>query len=359
MRAHQAVIAALDREPEALPWIAGSVNDADQKRRQAEKSLFGNQPRSTWPAALDDLKSAQETYELAKRATDALESGRRELDRAYATLPAFARLLCDWPEDDPQHQKDWDNAAEQATTLQAFFADEPMGPARPATALTMEPPARELKAHLDELERILGKRVERAAADNTGKGQRQLLCLLAHPLLKAEVRADLLDKQRKLAVKLHEEAEGDNPPDTPAYSARIVAPMRGRMSLALLRLAGIDVDPKILDLAKKTQVNSAELATLERSLQELWGRDFPDPWRKGISRSAADRINRLRSPWDQQRRADLLDNDPTRRLQLHQREEFARWLRASYQAEIGFLEPAPQDQAARDFYVRAADEARP
>ena len=40
-------------------------------------------------------------------------------------------------------------------------------------------------------------------------------------------------------------------------------------------------------------------------------------------------------------------------------EEFARWLRASYQAEIGFLEPAPQDQEARDFYVRAADETRP
>jgi hypothetical protein len=359
MRAHQVVIAALDRGPEPLPWIKAAVDGADQKRRQAEHNLLGSQPRSLWPAALEDLKSARATYEQTTRAVEALQSGRLELDRAYASLPAFARLLCDWPEDDPHHQKDWDKAAEEAATLQAFLVDPPLDGAKPATPLTMEAPARELKAQLDELEQMLAKRIERAAKASTGKGQQQLLCLLANPLLKADVRADLLDRQRKLALKLHGEMEGDNPPDLSVYPPRVVAPMRARMSLALLRLAGIDVDPKVLDVAKKTQWNPSDLATLERSLHELWGRDFPDPWRKGISRPVADRVSRLRSPWDQHRKAELLDNDPTRRLQLNQREEFALWLRTSYQAELGFLEPAPQDQEARDFYARAAEEARP
>lgn len=358
-RSHQAMIAALERGPEALPWIAAAVAEADRQRRQAERNLLGNQPRATWPEALDDLKSAQAGYELARRAADALQVARVELDRAYAWLPAFGQLLCEWPVDDPYHEKAWEKAAAQAATIQAFFDARPLAAANPVDAFSMETPARELKADLDELKAMLDKRMDRAGKDATGQGQQKLLGLLASPLLSAEQRVDLSNKQQALAAKLQADFEGDAAPEKPAFPGRSVGPLRARMSLALLQWAGVDVDPKVANLAKKTQWAPGELAMLERSLQELWGREYPDPLREGPASARADSANRLRSPWDQDRRAELLDRDPTRKLQTEQRKDFAAWLKASYQAELRNLQPPPQDAEARDFFTRAAEDVRP
>ena len=175
-----------------------------------------------------------------------LLKSRVQIDRAFALLPWYAEHLCAWPEEDLSAERAWFGAAEEVHTLQLAFAlahDEGRSPGNTSVATS------KLKDRLDELDEVFDLRIRGAEKESGAKANRQIMVLLQSPLLKADKRAELADKQRRLAVKLHEATAALDQEDHEAARSpraadlaavppeRNAAELRARMSVALVRLA--------------------------------------------------------------------------------------------------------------------------
>ncbi len=334
MRAHEAVRAALAREPEFLPWVGAQIEAADKKRRAAEGKLLWERP-PMWPAALRDLQASAESYDEVRMTLEGMQSGNAALERAFAELPVHLRVLGDGPDADPYADQTWFKAAAAAAHLQKFF----VGPPDANQAAQAKPDAhgRDLQDQLDELHRLFRERIKKAEEADTGAAQRQMRCLLQSPRLKAAERADLLKKLRDAAKKLHDATDASDPP-LPKAGEPDAGNVRAQMSWALLRLLGI------------------EPAGPHDSLQRAWG---ADGLVKLMREASADRrgqaVSRLVSPWDLQTK----DEDLGRVWQAKVRQDHLDWLRAQYESESREAGPPnrkaddARDQATRDFYRSA------
>jgi hypothetical protein len=359
LREREVVIAALDREPALLPWIAADFEAADTLRRAGEKKLLAEKP-SSWPEAHQTLQAAREKYQQALATLGTLRRCRWDLDRAFAELPAYLNLICDWPELDAQAEQAWLQAAAEAEWLQAFFADPPALGAPGAKSdfvFKLDTHGQDLNRRLQALDKMLQGRILIALKDDKAETTPQLLRLLECPLLKASDRTALLGKLRALEAKLQkltdEQDQEDNrqqrvgaapdamrrPPDAN------VGPTRARMSAALLRLGGIKFDADGV-------TGPRELATLEKGLQDAWAKELLKQWQRAKSPALADAVDRIVPPWELDRRAGA-DKDPSRRLQAQQRDAFFGWLGERYQAEA-----ASTDPQVSSFYLDAARELR-
>ena len=351
MRAREEALAALEREPEFLPWVASALVNADRKRRGAEGRLFWERPPA-WPEALKDLKASQATYLEVKNALDGMRIGRAALDRAFAELPAHLRVLGDGPDADSQAEQIWLKAAEEAILLQTFFA-APDDPRNRAEA-KIDTHGRELQQQLDELMRLFRKRITTAEKADTAKAQRQLRGLLQGALLKAQERADLSNKLRTAAKKLHDDTETDDPRVANA-SAKSTGLVRGQMSRDLLRLAGVDTDGR--DFVWPAQKEPGSLSAWERTLHHWWGKNgIVKRWHDAPPDRRGDALNRLVSPWD----AQLKDEDLSRQWQRKLRDDYLQWLQEQFESESREAGPRtrktgdPRDQEIRDFNRNAA-----
>src|SRR5262249_6316339 len=143
-------------------------------------------------------------------------------------------------------------------------------------------------------------------------------CLLRSPRFPAAERADMFNKLRQSAKKLHDETESkDQPPSKPA--GRDTGTVRARMSFALLRLAGLEVEDEQKDLG-----------STEKKLHELWGANgLAKNWSKAPHDRRGQAIGRIVSPWDPHPK----DEDPGRIWHAKMREEHLNWLRAQYDLE--------------------------
>jgi hypothetical protein len=365
LRAREIVIASLDREPGLLPWIGPFFEDADNQRRAAEKKLLW-EGASTWDDAFEKLQAAKDKYEDALRLYEILHRGRLHLDRAFAELPSYARLICDGPEVDAQGEQLWRKSIDEAERLQVFFAAPPKGnPATRDDILRMDTPGRDLQKHLLNLEKSLRRRVEFAEKEDSVEGLRTIEFLLQSPLLKSSERAALLTKRRTLGAKLNDandqQDKDDNRqgrvsplPDAGATSRAAAAGLaRARMTTALLRLAGIDTKHITLP-ASADDWTSSQWTAAERKIQEGWSKALLKQWQEPKSALWADAVNRLVSPWTRDRTGGL-DKDYSVMLQKSQRDAFRAWLRQRYQAEAAFLQSEPYEPA-RTFFADAARE---
>jgi hypothetical protein len=363
LRAREAVIAALDREPGLLPWIAADFEAADVLRRSGEKKLLAEKP-SSWPEAYQALQSARDKYQQALATLGTLRGCRWDLDRSFAELPAYMNLICAWPELDAQAEQAWSQAAAEAQWLQAFFGDPPaMGAVGKSDfVFKLDTHGQDLHRHLETLDKMLQRRI--ASAMKEDKAETAHLRLLESPLLKSSERAALLGMQRALAAKLHkltdEQDQEDNkkgrigaaqdgprrPPDPN------LGTVRARMSAALLRLGAFDARGNKLEPAGDGKASPRELARLESALHDAWAKDLLKQWQAAKTPALADALDRIVPPWELDRRTGT-DKDPSRRLQKEQRDAFFQWLGERYQAEAGSADPQ-----VSTFYLDAARELR-
>jgi hypothetical protein len=366
VREREAVIAALDREPALLPWVAADFDAADALRRAGEKKLLAEKP-SSWPEAYQALQSAKEKYQPALATLGTLRRCRWDLDRSFAELPAYLNLICDWPEFDVQAEQAWGHAAVEAEWLQALFVDAPALEAAGGKGefiFKLDTHGQDLHRRLQELDKMLQRRILSALKDDKAETVPHLLVLLESPLLKAPERAALLGKQRTLAAKLQELTDTQDQEDNrqnrigsaPAAPRRApdpgLAQVRARMSAALLRLGGFDAKGSKFDLAGDGKISPRELDRLERGLQDAWAKELLKQWQSAKSVALADALDRIVPPWELDRRTGA-DKDPSRRLQRQQRDAFFRWLEARYQSEAD----VPDSQIS-SFYFDAARELR-
>lgn len=365
MHAQQMVLASLEREPEFLRLIPPVLDNAEQARRGGERQLFRERP-STWADAVKKLTAAKQSYEQIEKSLELLLKSRVQMDRAFALLPWYAEHLCVWPEDDLPAERAWFDAAEQIHVLQRAFNlahDEGKPPADTSVA------AAKLKERLDELEEAFDLRIRAAEKESGAKANRQLMALLASPLLKAEKRAELADKQRRLTLKLQEQAaaldQEDNdagrtprPGDLPAAgNERDAGELRAKMSVAFVRIARPVAD-KALDLQLDAHWTERELQNAESALRLVWGKLLLERWRSDKPSPAADHLNRLISPWDWHSRVTATDRDSSLLWQKDLRRSYLSWLASSYDAEAKFLEGNKYDRPYAEFYTDAAEKLR-
>jgi hypothetical protein len=185
-------------------------------------------------------------------------------------------------------------------------------------------------------------------ADNadTAATQRLMRCVLQSPRLKAAERADLFNKLRQSAKKLHDENETkDHQPPLKAVE-RNAAVVRARMSLAMLRLAGVEAEAEL-----------ADQPGIEKKLHELWGANgLVKSWHDAPHDRQGQAIGRIVSPWDPHPK----DEDPGRIWQAALRESHLNWLKEQYELESREAGPRirkmndTRDDAIREFYQNAA-----
>jgi hypothetical protein len=371
VRAREKLIALLDREPGLLAWLAADIDAADRLRQTGEDKLLWK-GMSMWADGLEKMLSAKAKYDEAVRVFDIFQRGRSQLDRAFAALPGYMKLICDWPEFDTQSEKSWLRAAEEADKVQALLIVPP-APGQPRdmddlAAVKLDTHGRELERHLKDLDKMLARRISRAKKEDTAESLDQLLCLLESPLVKAPERAALMARQRELAAKLNEATQKldqeDNRagrivalPDAPRPERDNVGLARGRMSLALLRLGKFDFKGKKIAVpAADSNLTPRQWADLETQLQACWATDLPKQWKDARPGYTADALNRIVSPWELERRPGAPDASGVLQKQL--RDAFVQWLLERYEAEVRFIAGNPQDQRADVFYAEAAQELR-
>lgn len=364
VRLRAQVVAALTQAPEALPRIAATVAQGDVQRQRGEHKLLWERP-SQWPDAQTALEAAIEQYRQARDTVDNLRRGRQDLDYALAKLPAYISLICDWPEFDVQAEASLRDAAREALAVQRIFA-EPADKDTPLFALDAH--CRGLRRHLEELEKTRARRGADAQQGETGVAVSQLLCLLQTSLLQAPQRLAIFAKQRALEATLQGQTDTLDQEDArpgrtsaaaapagPAASDADVGLARARLSLALLRLAG--VSDKELSVEPDGKLNAQAWTRLERGIQGLWANNLVKQWRSATTLVAADTLDRVVPPWELDRRPAAA-RDPSRLLYKQQRQALVRWLAASYESDAHALEATGRDALAASFFREAARELR-
>src|SRR5262249_35221544 len=156
-------------------------------------------------------------------------------------------------------------------------------------------------------------------------------------------RLTLIAKQRELAGKLHDAVDAldrdDNQErklrktDIVKTDPRDAAPLRGGMSLALLRLAGTETKDWTLDCAGELTLSGPDRINLEKDLHALWGRQLLPRWRSAEPDARGDALNRLASPWELEEIVGAADRDWSCVRQAKLRESYVQWLKTSYQSE--------------------------
>ena len=374
VQAREKLIARLDQEPRLLPWLAANFEDADELRHTGEEKLLWR-GMSTWMDGLEKMQSAKAKYEEGLRGFEILYRGRSQLDRAFAELPAYMKLICDWPEFDAQAERLWHKAVEAADRVQSLLSVPPAPSAAAAKAIAeafrLDADGREIERHLQDLAKLLGKRVNLSQKEDTAESLDQILCLLDTPLVKAPDRAALMARQRKLAAKLHAATEtldrDDNQvgrriialPALPRWDRDSLGFTRARMSLAILQLRKFDFEGKKLAIpATESNLNSPEWADLEKRFQACWAKNLVNQWQNAQPSFSADALNRTVSPWVLRHQPGAIEMDASWIMQKQMRDAFVRWLQQRYQSEIRFAADNPDDKLASIFFTEALQELR-
>lgn len=283
--AAESACAALAEEPAAVRWVAPLFEQAEAERRQGERLLFATDRPSTWPEAVKRLAQAEQWYHGVVARTALVRQARRQLDDAYALLPAWADLFVAQAAPDPQAERAWQSAARAARELAAFLAAP-----EPEALAEGEPGAQGgLRRGLEELQRTLRRGIGRAARVlrvDTAAEYQESQALLDSPLLTAKERDEVWQAGRGLAQRLHEESARADDADGPAAIAPGDDPgprleqarqrRRASYSLELLRLAG---HPRIAELDKQMAAavkgGAAEWRTLAGALGDAWTKELP------------------------------------------------------------------------------------
>jgi hypothetical protein len=218
---------------------------------------------------------------------------------------------------------------------------------------------------------MLRRRIEAADKGETPEAHLQLLCLLESPLLTSKDRGALLKKQRALAGKLHDLTDKQDQDDNIAGNRtsapltlartrpeRNLALLRAKMSLTVLRAAGLDIKGKLFVAEGEGKLKAPALTALEKTLHELWSKELVKQLREPKSPRVADTLSRIIPDWEPAGRAGAGEQDPSRRLQKQQRDDFFAWLQGRYGSEGRFLEASAADSQASTFYLDAARELR-
>lgn len=377
-------------EPRALPWVRVLLDDAAQKRHDAEVLLF-NPGFASAELAAQTFQEAFVEYQTVNTYLDTLREAYRNYDEALALLPGLTAYLVELPENDVRTEADWKEAVLTLENLGALLGQAPAD----GSAV----PAAEVRKKIDDLQqksdslRALLRPLTKPVTDDLpallaqtkrfDAGPAQILDIersLEAVCLSAKERQGLWSAAREVSHRLQEmTGELDNadpekerllkPVD---YDSKLAerreeqrAARRARMALDLFKLSGVTgLDP--LESALPQAVRGlASRAALAQALRRVWAEQLPKQLQEAPDLRARDLLSRALDPFD------LLDLDAQPRAQLHKQQVLAqwKWLGERYRYErqdLQGLADRPStvevvfyDDAAREYLKDAGGEAGP
>ncbi len=302
------------------PWIQDPLEEAAQARFEAELVLLGGAGYVPPGETGRRLQLAAERTEAVRSRADSVRALQRQLDAAFALLPAITPFV----ERTPTADSAWFEAIETCVKLEQLLAAAPDDFS--AAALPMA-----------QLEDALRRLQRPFAADNLAALQVRLRrkgdvvpalneaeAILATPLLAPEQREALWTATRACSRRLHEETLRQDEADAnlspvlleaahePAPAERLdatdakLALRRAHISLALLQLGGLpaDVQATLTEQWQQTSAafggdtGRAALATLGDALRQTWTQRVPELLASDASPLQRDRLGQVYLPFD-------------------------------------------------------------
>jgi hypothetical protein len=361
VRRQQEAVAALADVPQALPWVGELFQQAEARRVEGEKALFGG-PR-TWGGADAPLLAADKAYRKVVSDIDTLRKARDEYTEALTALPGYVPYLVGGAAGEVEGI--WDQAVAAACRLgDAWAAPGPKAFAEVAEQRQL------LRRHLDRLQRALADRLARPTGPAPGGPAEylELRALLECPRLPAKQRQACWEAAHALGRRLHEKAlEADRaaPPGReelppPAGDAAAVqrAERRVRCAVGLLRLGG---QPGADGLYKRlpppaARADPAAWRPLADRLRQTWARELPKQLQADAARPlAADRLAHVLPPFDLEDRpaagAPGAAGSPGAALRREAAAAFWQWLGGEYLKES---QRFPANSVYAAFYAESA-----
>src|SRR5581483_3467807 len=111
-------------DPRAFPWIRTALDQAAQKRHDAEARLFA--PGFASPARADQLlQEAADDCQAVRADLETVHAAYRALDEALVRLPGLLPYLMNPPDLEPSDERDWKDAVQAASDLEGLLANPP------------------------------------------------------------------------------------------------------------------------------------------------------------------------------------------------------------------------------------------
>jgi hypothetical protein len=212
------------------PWIAPTLQEADQARRDGENLLFAADEGS-WQESRADFKKATAAYAAARDQAEGVRKALAVYHEARAWLPYYAHYLAGRAQTTPAELE----AVEQLAHKVDDLAGRLETPGRDGQSL--KAPAEEAYARLHDLQKPFDDRCAALAAEGPQPVQsrwRDLEDVLTVPSIPAATRLALLRQSRQVSRDLNRDTGKGTAPAALAADPLTEARRQGRMALAVL-----------------------------------------------------------------------------------------------------------------------------
>jgi hypothetical protein len=358
---------ALAAAPSAFPAAKELFAAAAKQRDEGETLLFDitTRTRDEQGRAADILKQAEAAFVAAAGQMAVVQAARRAVEEAAIVLPATAGRVAE--EGKAIDERAWLAAAKAAVELNDRL-DHPLA-GNDLPLAEWESATGGLAAALHMLQAryqpVAAKRRVEDLAPGRAPEYQLLLDLLRGPMLPAAERKRVWETAQVIADRLHKQTReadaADNDalrppgtnrsPDPPLKDESERRERRARVSVELLRVAGLEkVDE--LDTARRTALaDNGKWETLAAALRLAWTERLPQQAK----------TRRTKQDWpaaDRRERFLLPDSVPAGRpaaVEVHRRDQIAylEWLEEYYR-NLGRLRQAAPN--AHAFFEDAAEE---
>jgi hypothetical protein len=372
LHTEDAVSRALAAAPAAFPAVAELFAAAASLQEKGENHLFDVSTRSLEGQgdARDILKEAESAFVKAAGQLAVVQAARRAVEDAALVLPATADRVAE--EGKSIDERAWFAAAKSAIDLNERLEHLPVGTGVPVAE--WESATGLLTAALQSLQARYQPTAVKRRVDDLAPGRapeyQALHDLLRGPMLAGVDRKRVWETAEAIASRVHKQtrdadaADNDSlrPPgvnraaDPPLKDEQERRDRRARVSVELLRIAGLDKIDE-LDAARRSALaDQAKWETLAGKLRAAWTDQLPQQAkarRDARDWPAADRRERFLLP----SAIALAPSELPAAVQVHRADQSAylKWLEAYYRSLGRLRQPAPN---ARAFYDEAAEEVR-
>lgn len=391
---HRALSVVADGEKAAsqaatFPWVRPMLHEAAQDRHDAEARLWAR-----GYASLNDadrlLKRAADRYQKILLLTDKVQQAKRLRDEALAFLPAIAPVL----DHAPEWEKGWFHVVEAASDLQDALA--PPVPEAAASAEQIQQivenvwqKSEALRAILDDLRlpvqpEYLSHLREQAVRAAGPTLVRQMNAILNTPVLSTDQRAALWKARQEAARRrdaqtLRLDRDDDRlgrvtpEPESGVGPQQVMAEEyrraldRGRRSLALLRLGGLQERVRSLTLAALTDLEralaskqkvEAACGKLGEALRSAWSEQVPAQLEQTGDRREQDRLAWVAPPLVPSASLDNPAVNPRVQERRRQAVDLWTWLADRYLYEFREAVALEAPRYVQAFYEEAASDYR-
>ncbi len=368
-------------EPRAFPWIGELLEQAAQKRHEAEVLLFAPGFASLQEAG-ELFREAENDYRTLARYLDSLQDAYATYDEALARLPGYASYVMNRKEFSRDDKDRWSRLIQTVADLHPLLG-RPLEEGQPPVAASalvvkiaeVQRATDSLRKDLNELSRPFRKDgdlralLEQAKGASAGPAKyEEIDAALAIPWLRAEDRQSLWSAGQALSRRLCQatlEKDEQDGSQVPANLADFEgskaerqelerAAGRAQLVLDLFKLGGWSSPEQLPEEISRATKDPLKWPALGDKLRKAWA-ELPKQLPKIAKPTDRDRLSRVIHPLDEI--ALRAEDNPSLQLRKRQAVALWSWLSSRYQYEYLDLHGLNEDSVSQ-FYSRAANDYR-